>query len=172
MAIFARRYEVAGQTEAFGDLSAYDSEKRRRYASYSWPEVTYLVCVGLGYNLWHGVGPQTYWQLFGALNLTIIDQVLAVWDAPNALFRPGQYLLIEVVHRVLGVAVEHLLGFLRQDRSWAHGVFHFGMGACPQYTRRGRIIRTGSLSRTPSPQCRTLTPTDPALFPTPARSCR
>lgn len=72
MAIFARRAQVTIQTEAFGDLSAYDSEKRRRYAGYSWPEVTYLVFVGLGFNLCYGVGPQTYWQLFSALNLTII----------------------------------------------------------------------------------------------------
>ena len=141
MAIFARRQEVAAQTEAFGDLSAYETEKRRRYAGYSWSEVTYFLCVGLGYNLLHGVGPQTYWQLFGALNLTIINQVLASWDAPNALFRPGQYLLIELVHLVLGVTVKYLLIFLQHDRSWAQGVFHFGVRVRSGRIRRGQIVR-------------------------------
>lgn len=67
--------------------------------------------------------------------------MLALWDAPNALFRPGQYLLIELVHLVLGVTVEHLLTFLRHDRSWAQGVFHFGVSTRPGHTRRGRIVR-------------------------------
>ena len=141
MDALARRRQVAEQTEAFGDLSAYDPDKRRRYAAYSWPEVTYLMFVGLAFNICHGVGPQTYWQLFSALNLTIINQVLAGFDAPNATFRPGQYLLIELVHTVLGVSVEHLLGFLRQDRAWAEGVFGFGVKAKPVHTRRGRIVQ-------------------------------
>ena len=141
MDALARRRQVAEQTEAFGDLSAYDPDKRKRYAASSWPEVTYLVFVGLGFNIFYGIGPQTYWQLFSALNLTIINQVLAAFDAPNATFRPGQYLLIELAHTVLGVAVEHLLAFLEQDRAWARGVFGFDVDAKPVHGRRGRVVQ-------------------------------
>ena len=141
MDVLARRAQVTEQTEAFGDLSAYDPDKRRRYAAYSWPEVTYQVFVGLGSNIWYGAGPQTYWQLFRALNLGVINEMLAAFDAPNATFRPGQYLLVELVHTVFGVSVEHLLGFLEQDRTWAEGVFGFDVKAKPVYIRRGRVVK-------------------------------